>query len=71
MQVLVKNWKVSDEIKTKGMELEIRSANGEEQLGDLIITCTQVIWCKGRKTRAKGISLDWNKFIELIEKSVK
>ena len=66
MRVYVKEFNVEMEIKNRGIELEIRSPQNDQQLGDLILTKTQVIWCPGRTLRANGHALDWQAFIDLI-----
>ncbi len=67
MKVLIKEFGLDMEVKTKGIELEIRSANGKKQLGDLVVTKTQIIWCKGRTTRENGVPVTWNEFISWME----
>ncbi len=67
MKVLIKEFGLDMEVKTKGIELEIRSPDGKKQLGDLVVTKTQIIWCKGKTTPAKGVPVKWKKFIEWME----
>lgn len=66
MKVGVKQFNVEMELKTKGMELEVRSNDGTF-LGDFVVTKKGVIWCKGKERREAGVNLDWEKFIELME----
>ena len=66
MKVSIKDFAVSMEIKITGIELDIYSPDGKH-LGDLIVTKSSLIWCKGRTTRAKGKKLSWKKFIEHME----
>lgn len=66
MIVRVKNFNVEMEVKNSGIELEIRDT-GDKFLGDLIVTKTQVIWCKGRTARENGKKLTLAKFIEMME----
>lgn len=54
------------EIKTKGIELEVKTTQGK-RLGDLVVTKTKLIWCKGNTTPANGHSITWEKFIEKME----
>lgn len=65
MKVNIKDFNVAMEIKNNGIELEVRETEGSH-LGDLVITKTQVIWCPGRTTRAKGYAVGWKKFIQLM-----
>lgn len=67
MKVIIKDFKVEMEVKTSGIEFEVRTANNEDQLGDFIVTKSAIIWCKGKTDRKNGISLAWDKFISLME----
>ena len=67
MKVSIKSFDVQMEVKNSGIELEVRDAAGKQQLGDLVITKTQLIWCRGRTTRAKGIAVAWEDFIRWME----
>lgn len=53
MNVRIKEFAVEMEVKTKGIEFEIRTPQ-DAFVGDLIITKTQLIWCAGQTTRANG-----------------
>lgn len=66
MQIAIKEFNVDMEIKTKGIELEVRDPDGTHR-GDLVLTKTTVIWCRGRTTRANGKSLTWTKFMEMMD----
>ena len=63
MQVKVKDFAVSMEIKNTGIELEVKDTSGNH-LGDLVITKTKLIWCQGRTARENGKTITWTKFIE-------
>jgi hypothetical protein len=66
MIVHVKSFDVEMEIKNKGIELEVRDTDGTF-LGDLIVTKTQIIWCKGKTSREHGKKLSWQKFADKME----
>ena len=66
MQVHIKDFNVKMEIKTRGVEMEVRDPDGTH-CGDLVLTKTQVIWCPGRTSRPKGHAVTWKKFISLME----
>lgn len=66
MKVSIKDLSVSMELKNKGIELDVYDTEGKH-LGDLVITKSKVIWCKGRTAPANGKSFTWKKFIELME----
>jgi hypothetical protein len=67
MIVQVKSLAAEIEVKTKGIELEIRTPDGKQQLGDLIVTKTQLIWCPGRTRRENGKKITWEAFREFME----
>jgi hypothetical protein len=66
MKVSVKDFSVDMEIKNKGIELDIYS-NDNKHLGDLVVTKTNLIWCKGKTAPANGKKVKWEKFIEWME----
>lgn len=65
MQVKIKSFDVQMEIKNKGVELDI--ADGKGRLGDLVVTRTGLIWCKGKVSREKGVRVSWKEFIDWME----
>lgn len=67
MKVGIKDLNVNMEIKNKGVELDVYDTDGKH-LGDLVVTKTKVIWCKGRTRPANGNALTWSAFIKLMEK---
>lgn len=69
MQVTIKSFDLDIDIKNKGIELDVYSADGSDHLGDLVITKSQVIWCDGRKSRENGIKVSWTEFIKLMKES--
>jgi len=67
MKVSIKSFDVAMEVKTKGVELEIYD-NDDNHLGDLVVTKTKLIWCKGRTTRENGKEVKWEDFIDRMER---
>ena len=65
MQIGIKDFAVQMEVKNRGVEFEVKDTKGKH-LGDLVITKTSVIWCKGRTGRARGKSLSWDRFIKMM-----
>ena len=65
MKVHVKSFDVAMEVKSKGIELEVRSADDQTQLGDCYITKTGLVWCKGRTFKANGVKISWADFVEI------
>lgn len=66
MKVSVKELQATIELKTKGMELEVRKPDGTH-LGDLVITKTKLVWCKGKTRPENGVVVKWDKFIEWMQ----
>ncbi len=64
MQVKIKEFNVDMEVRTNGIEFEVRSADGSSQLGDLILTKTKLEWCQGRTRAGNGTSKTWQEFID-------
>lgn len=56
MKVSVKDLSVSMEIKNKGIELDVYDTKGKHK-GDLVVTKSGLIWCKGKTTAANGKKL--------------
>lgn len=67
MNVKIKQFDVDMELKNKGIELEIRSPDGQDHFGDLIVTKSKIIWCRGRTMRKNGIKVNFQEFIKWIE----
>lgn len=66
MKVSVKDLSVTMEIKNNGIELDVYD-NSDKHLGDLIVTKSKLIWCKGRTGRNNGKEITWEKFISMME----
>jgi hypothetical protein len=67
MKVLIKKFDVEMEVKNKGIEFEVRSPDGQNHLGDLVLRKSGLVWCKGRTDPENGINVPWNKFIDFAE----
>jgi hypothetical protein len=65
MKVEIKSFDVQMEVKNNGIEFEVADNEGNHQ-GDVILTKTGLIWCKGRQRRANGTKISWTKFIEIM-----
>jgi hypothetical protein len=66
MNVKIKSFDVSMDVKKKGIELEVRTPNGDKQLGDCYVTMTGLVWCPGKTNKKNGIKIDWNDLINLM-----
>jgi hypothetical protein len=62
MNVTIKSFDVGMDVKTKGIEFQVHSTDGTDHLGDLILTKTGLIWCKGKIPRKNGIKVTWEAF---------
>ncbi len=69
MKVTVKNFDVAMEVKNKGIEFEVHSPDGEKHLGDVVLTKSGLVWCKGRTRAGNGIKISWKKFITWMEET--
>lgn len=67
MKVSIKNFEVEMDLKNNGVEFEVYDHN--THLGDLILTKTSVIWCRGRVRRENGRRFTWEQFIERMEQN--
>ena len=67
MDVRIKKFSVSMEVKSKGIEFEIKTPDGSKHLGDCYLTMAGLIWSKGKTTKEKGKRVSWEKFIEWME----
>ena len=66
MKVSIKSFDVDMDVKNKGVEFEVYD-NDDTHLGDVFLTKTKVIWCKGRTRRENGKEFTWEQFIERME----
>jgi len=66
MKVAIKDFQVEMEVKTNGIEFEVRDNDGALR-GDCYLTKTGLIWCRGRTTRENGTRVSWDQFIEWME----
>jgi len=68
MRVAIKRFVGGLEIKSKGIELDVKTPGGQH-VGDLVVTMSGLTWCRGKVTPAKGRKITWARFIDLMEKS--
>ena len=67
MRVNVKRFNVEMEVKNSGIEFEVRTPNGKQHLGDLVLTKTRLIWCPGQTKPENGKKMRWEEFIKMME----
>ena len=66
MKIGIKTFNVNMDVKSTGIEFEIRSPDGNQQLGDCYLTMTGLVWCKGKTAKNNGVTISWNDFIEVM-----
>lgn len=67
MHVSIKSFNVNMEVKSSGLELEVRQPGPEgEFLGDCHVTMTGLVWCNGKTDKKNGKKISWNDFIALM-----
>lgn len=66
MNVKIKKFDVNVDVKTKGIEFEVRTPDGKAQLGDCRLTMTGLTWCPGKTSKKNGIMVKWPEFIDLL-----
>jgi hypothetical protein len=66
MQVKIKSFDVNMEVKSNGIEFEVRNPGGSAQIGDCYLTMTGLIWCKGKVGKKNGLKISWADFQEIM-----
>lgn len=66
MKVKIKKFNMDMEVKTNGIEFEVRNPSGKKHLGDLVLTSTRLEWCDGRTRAGNGVSIEWEDFIDYM-----
>ena len=64
MKVSIKRFNVTMDVKNSGIEFEVRSPNGKDHLGDLVLNKSKLIWCPGATRPANGHQITWKDFID-------
>jgi hypothetical protein len=67
MQVKIKKFDVNMEVKSNGIEFEVREPSGDAQIGDCFVTMTGLVWCKGKTSKQKGVNISWEEFTEIMK----
>lgn len=66
MKVGIKNLSVEMEVKNKGVEFDVYD-NQDTFLGDMFVTKSGIIWCKGKTKKENGVKVNWEDFIKWME----
>ena len=67
MQVKIKSFDVGMDVKSNGIEFEVRKPDGSAQIGDCYLTMTGLVWCTGKTAKANGIKISWSDFTEIMK----
>lgn len=67
MKVFIKELSVDMEVKSNGIEFEVRTTDNKTQLGDCYLTMTGLTWCEGRTGRDNGLKVGWSDFIDIMQ----
>ena len=66
MKIGIKKFNVNMDVKSTGIEFEIRSPDGSQHLGDCYLTMTGLVCCKGKTKKKNGVKISWSDFIEVM-----
>jgi len=65
VKVSIKSFDVGMEVKSNGIEFEVRSPDSATQLGDCYLTMTSLSWFNGKTSKAKDIKVTWAEFMAI------
>ena len=65
MQVTIKDFSVEMPVKNNGVEFQVHDNAGVFK-GDCYVTKKGLIWCAGKTTRKNGVSVTWDRFMDLM-----
>jgi hypothetical protein len=66
MKIIVKEFAVKMDVKTKGIEFGVHD-NSNRFPGDCYVTKVGLEWCKGKIPQGKGNRISWEQFADLME----
>lgn len=66
-KVRIKALTVEMDVKTNGVEFEVRNAANTSQVGDCYVTKVGLVWCKGRTTKPNGVKISWDELATLLQ----
>ena len=69
MGVHIKQFEVNMQVKSNGIEFEVRTPDGASQIGDCYLTMTGLVWCKGKTTKQNGIKISWDDLATVLGSS--
>ena len=66
MDVRIKQFDVKMNVKSKGIEFEVRRPGSGNQIGDCYVTMKGLTWCKGRTTKHNGVEISWKDLATML-----
>jgi hypothetical protein len=66
VQVRIKKFEVNMDVKSSGIEFEVRTPDGTSQIGDCYLTMTGLVWCIGKTHKKNGIKLSWTELQSIL-----
>lgn len=54
-------------MRNTGKGIEVDVSNNQGHMGDLYVTKSSLIWCKGRTVRANGKKVSWHDFMKIMQ----
>ena len=70
MEVRIKQFDVNMLVKSNGIELEVQTADGSNQIGDCYVTMTGLVWCIGKTTKEHGTKISWDDLATVLASNV-
>ena len=68
MNVWITELNAEQQLKNKGMQLDVYSSDGGTRLGDLTVTKSKLVWCTGKTHKKNGFEATWQEFIGWMER---
>ena len=67
MKVKIKSFHVDMNVKSKGIEFEVRAPDDSAQIGDCYLTMSGLRWCKGKIAKQNGVHMSWPDFMAIMK----
>lgn len=69
VKVKIKSFDVNMDVKSKGIEFEVRTKDDSSQIGDCYLTMTGLTWCQGKIEKKNGINITWQELQDILKTS--
>ncbi len=67
MEIKIKSFDVNMDVKSNGIEFEVRKPSDSKHIGDCYLTMSGLIWCKGKIAKKNGQKISWTDFQEIMK----